>query len=138
MSDEEIIEELESRGIIDEDNMIPDPDWEPDEDEGETEEDHPMIYPESLADDYREELIDSMINDYSSSVQWFEEMYSDREIEEYINDNPDCVDIDRLIDNMMGDVDFANELAWYDQQEHEFEVEFENGDTETMYAYRRN
>ena len=138
MSDDEIIEELENRGIIDEDDMIPDPDWEPDEDEGETEEDRPMIYPESLADDYREELIDAMVNDYSSSLEWFEEMYSDREMEEYIRDNPDCVDIDRLIDSMMSDVNFADELAWYDNEEIEFEVEHEDGTSDTMYAYRRS
>lgn len=138
MSEEELIEELESYDLIDEDDMIPDEDWEPDEEDGETEEDRPMIYPERLIEDKKEELIEKRMNEYSSGIDWFENTFGEREMEEYIKNNPDCIDIDGLIQNILDSDGFGNTLNRYDGSEEELEYEGEDGEIHTLYAYRIN
>ena len=136
MDDEDLIEELESYHLIDEDDMVPDEDWEPDEEADETEEDRPMIYPERLLEDKKEELIERKMDEYGNSVEWFESMYGENELEEYIKDNPDCVDLEGLIRDIIDNEGPGDWLAHYDGREHEFSYEDEDGHTIWLYAYR--
>lgn len=132
MDEDELIDEMESYGIIDDDDKIEDPDWEPDPDE--PDEEPEMIYPESLLDSKKEELIDRMIGAYDSGVQYMEEIWGD--LSDFIKEHPECVDTDRLIDNMLDSSGVANELARYDGEEHEISYEDEFGNTHWLYAYR--
>lgn len=134
MDDDELIDEMESYGIIDEDDMIQDPDWEPDEDD--PNEEPEMIYPEKLLDDKREELIDRMIDSYGSGIDYIQEIYGD--LEDYVKNNPDCIDLDGLIDDILSYDGFGNTLARYDGYEYEFQYEDENGNTKWLYLYRIN
>ena len=132
MDEDELIDEMESYGIIDDDDKIEDPDWKPDPDE--PDEEPELIYPEDLIESKKEELIDRMIGAYDSGVQYMEEIWGD--LSDFIKEHPECVDTDRLIDNMLDSSGIANELARYDGEEHEISYEDEFGNTHWLYAYR--
>lgn len=133
MDEDELIDEMESYGIIDDDDKEFDNPDNADSDEDIDEEGH---YPESLIEDRKEELIDRMIGMYDNGIQYMEEIYGD--LSDYIKENPDCVDIDGLIDNILSWDGFGNQLAHYDGHEHEISYEDEDGNTKYLYVYRIN
>lgn len=99
LREDELIDELESYRIIDEDDKIPDPDWERDPDDPDEEPD--MIYPQELLDDSRDELVDRMCNMYRDPADWFSEVYGEEELIDYVNSHAEHIDIDSYVDYMI-------------------------------------
>ena len=122
---------LEIFEISESDKEFDNPDNEDDDDI-----DEEGYYPDSLLENKKEELISAMIDDYDDGIQYMKEIYGD--LDEYIKNNPDCVDTDSLIDNILSYDGFGNQLARYDGNEHEISYEDENGNTKFLYAYRVN
>ena len=128
MDTEDLIDYMERYNIIDDSDKIQDPDWEPDPDE--PDEEPEMIYPEDLLEDKKEALIDAMVEDEGDSIEWYRNNFGDRDLEEYVKNYPECVDIDRLVDDY---TDVTNELARYDGEEHT--VRLEDGSEYYLYRY---
>ena len=128
MDTEDLIEYMERYNIIDDTDKIQDPDWEPDPDE--PDEEPEMIYPEDLLEDKKEELIDAMVADEGDSIAWYRNSFGDRDLEEYVKNYPECVDIDRMVEDY---TDVTNELARYDGEEHT--VRLEDGSEYYLYRY---
>ena len=135
MSEEDLIDNMERLDIINEDDKIQDPDWEPDEDN--PDEEPEMIYPEDLIENNKDSLVDAICEaDYNSDgVEWYRETFGERDLNDFVNRNPDCIDIDSLIDD---NLDVANELGRYDGEEHYIRIELNDGDDKEFWAYRQD
>ena len=137
MSTDDLIDNMERLGLIDEDeDKIQDPDWEPDEDIPADEQEPDMIYPEDLIESKKDELIDEICkHDYDDDgVEWYRSTFGERDLNDYIKEHPDCIDIDALIEN---NLDVANELGRYDGREEYIRLETNDGTTE-FWAYRQD
>lgn len=135
LSYDELAERLEDADIISEDDKIQDPDWEADEDE--PDEEPEMIYSEDFLDSKRDELVDYEINYYSSGVNYFRDMFGDYYLKEQVEMNPEsAVDINRMVDDLVDDAYFGDELA-EDGEEIELAIRDENNQVkEWFYAYK--
>lgn len=131
MDDDDLIDELESYGFISEDDMVPD------EDAEENDEDT-LHYPKALLDEKREDLIQRYIDDSSRGADYISEVYGNDYLNEFIENNPDCIDIDGLIDNILNYDGFGNTLNHYDGSEYEIRYNGTDGHTHTLYVYRLN
>ena len=133
MSTEDLIDNMERLGIIDDGDKIQDPDWEPDEDN--PDEEPEMIYPEDLLEDKKDELIDQICeHDYDGDgVEWYKSTFGERDLNDYIKQHPECVNMNSLIND---NLDVANELNRVDGEEHYIRLELNDGTTQEFWAYQ--
>ena len=136
MDEDELIEEMESRGIIDDDDKIPVDEHDFETEESDDEEDREYGYDPHFIEGKKDELIESMVNDYNSGIDYFYEIYGHGELAEYVKNNPECIDIDGMIQNILDNDGFGPQLARYDSEEHEINYEDEFGSTKYLYVYR--
>lgn len=136
MSTEDLIDNMERLGLIDDEDKVQDPDWEPDEDTPANEQEPDMIYPEDLIESKKDELIDKICeHDYDGDgVEWYKSSFGERDLNDYIKEHPDCIDMDALIEN---NLDVANELNRYDGREEYIRLETNDG-TKEFWAYRQD
>lgn len=135
MDEDELIDEMERYGIISDDDKVSEGNGELEDDD--TFEEDDMYYPKELLDSKEEELIEAIINSYGDDgIEYMKEVYGD--IEEYIRNNPDCVDVDELIKDQLSWGDFGSILNYYDGSEDEISYEDEYGDRVDLYVYRVN
>ena len=131
MDYEDLIEAMENYNLINENDKIPDPDWEPDEDNPDDEAD--MIYPEDLIESKKDDLIEAFCDSEGDSVEWYMNTYGDADLNDYIRHNPSAIDEDRLVNDYL---DVTQELGSYDGEEHYIAIETDSGRKE-FYIYRQ-
>ena len=79
--------------------------------------------------DTEEDFIDYLCDNWSDSIEWFKLNFGDSDFDEVIKQNPDIIDLDKLVQYVIDTDGVANKLAGYDGEE----VELYN-----CYAYRVN
>ena len=91
-------------------------------------------YTEEALDRAKDELVEDMKNEWSSSLDWYRDTYGEDSLRDDIRHDYVSIDVDRLIDDYFTDDEIVYQLAWYDNEEQYIEVEWLNQD---FYLYRR-
>ena len=116
MDREDLIDKMEQYSLIsDDDKVAYDPD-DPDETD----------YPDDVLESHKDELVDSICADrggFDDVVTWYTEMYGWDDLRQMVNQRPDIVDIDRMVDYYLDEFDAGNELAAYDSREQTIDYE---------------
>lgn len=130
MDDDEVIDEAIDEGVInfpDDFTLKPDVDTE-DEDFDDSDRDN---YDCNISiDSLRDKLFDHYRSIYSNGIEWFLDMYGDRELRYEVNNNPDLFDSDAYINDELNVSGFGGYVGGYDDNE----IALDGG----YYAYRYN
>lgn len=122
-----VISEMESRGIISDEDKVADGD----------DDDEPQ-YPESLIDERRDDLIDAIVDEWADSpTSYFTEFLGDS-LRELVHANMDLIDIDRLVEDALDyDGGVASILDTYNGRGVSFEFTDADGKVHSVTAYQR-
>ena len=130
MDDDEVIDEAIDEGVInfpDDFTLKPDVDTE-DEDFDDSDRDN---YDCNISmDSLRDKLIDHYYSIYSNGIEWFMDMYGERDLRYEVNNNPDLFDADAYIEDELRVSSFGGYVGGYDDNE----ISLDGG----YYAYRYN
>ena len=131
MDEEELIDELESYGVIDEEDKIQDPDWTPDQNN--PDEEPAMIYPPQLIEESKGKLVDRIIGEWYNPVEWFTDTYGEDSLREFADENPGYFDVDSYIEDELDDED--NLCYWASTTGKVLEFSFKDADGSDVHAY---
>lgn len=122
-----VIEEMESRDIISDEDKVADPD-DPDEE---------PQYPESLINERKDDLVNAIADEWANSpASYFTEFRGDS-LRELVNANMDLIDIDSLVEDALDYDGAAHTLDSYDGRGLSFEFTDADGKVHSMTAYQR-
>jgi len=130
MDDEEVVDEAVDSGLIyfpDDFTLKSDLDT---EDEDFDESDRENYDCNISIDSLREKLFDHYYDVYSNGIEWFLDMYGERDLRYEVNNNSDLFDADSYIEDELRNSNFGGYIGGYDGEEISLDGEY--------YAYRYN